>query len=137
MLIIFPHGSGPLIHAFHNFLDRVLFKGMKQTTAFVVVAKLAIDQLLFAPLFTSLYFYARALAEDRSISNTTESLKKELPGIMHKNWSVWVPANFVNYLFVPLNLRVLFGSVISFFWNAYLIARASRSSNASIPSETE
>lgn len=121
--------SGPLIHAFHNFLDRVVFKGMKQTSAFVVVAKLAIDQLLFAPLFTSLYFYVRAMTEDRSISSTTETLKKDLAGIMRKNWSVWVPANFVNYLLVPLNLRVLFGSVVAFFWNAYLISRASRSSH--------
>lgn len=109
---------------------------MKQTSAFVVVAKLAIDQLLFAPLFTSLYFYARALTEDRSISATTKSLKKDLPGIMRKNWSVWVPANFVNYLFIPLNLRVLFGSLISFFWNSYLIARASSSSNALSASES-
>lgn len=50
----------------------------------------------------------------------------ELAGIMRSNWSVWVPANFINYLLIPLELRVLFGSVVAFFWNAYLIARASQ-----------
>ncbi|CDF37142.1 unnamed protein product [Chondrus crispus] len=117
---------GPLIHAFHNFLDKVIFKGRNQSSAAVVIGKLAIDQLLFAPIFTSLYFYVQGLFEDRGIAVTTQKLKKELPGIMRSNWSVWVPANFLNYLFIPLELRVLFGSVISFFWNAYLISRASR-----------
>lgn len=117
---------GPLIHTFHNFLDKVVFKGRNQSSPAVVVGKLVIDQFLFAPLFTSLYFYVRGLAEDRGLAVTTQKLRKELPDIMRSNWSVWVPANFINYLFVPLELRVLFGSVVSFFWNAYLISRASR-----------
>lgn len=115
-----------MIHAFHTFLDKVVFKGKKQTSPWVVVGKLAIDQLLFAPLFTSLYFYVRGLSEDRSLAITTAQLKEELGGIMQKNWTLWVPANFINYLVIPLELRVLFGSVVAFFWNAYLISQASR-----------
>lgn len=92
----------------------------------VVIGKLAIDQILFAPMFTSLYFYVKGLAEDKDLGTTTDKLKKELVGIMKSNWSVWVPANFVNYLLIPLELRVLFGSVVAFFWNAYLISKVSR-----------
>ncbi|PXF48434.1 Peroxisomal membrane protein 2 [Gracilariopsis chorda] len=117
---------GPLIHAFHNFLDKVVFKGAKQTSPTVVLGKLIIDQFIFAPIFTSLYFYFRALSEDRSVATTTKRLKSELLGIMKKNWSLWVPANFINYMVIPLELRVLFGSVVAFFWNAYLISQASR-----------
>lgn len=121
---------GPAIHLFHNFLDRVVFRGMKQSSPLVVIGKLAIDQLLFAPVFTSLYFYLRGFAEDRSIASTTDKLKRDLATIMRNNWSLWVPANFINYLLVPLELRVLFGSVIAFFWNAYLISRVSTSIDA-------
>lgn len=117
---------GPLIHAFHNFLDKIVFKGAKQTSPIVVLGKLVIDQFIFAPIFTSLYFYLRGLSEDRSLATTTKRLKSELLGIMKKNWSLWVPANFINYLVIPLELRVLFGSVVAFFWNAYLISQATR-----------
>lgn len=114
---------GPLIHAFHNFLDKIVFKGMKQSRPVVILGKLALDQLIFAPIFTSLYFYVRALCQDQSIIHTTRKLKKDMPAIMRNNWTVWVPANFINYLLVPLELRVLFGSFVAFFWNAYLISQ--------------
>ncbi|CAN8062988.1 unnamed protein product [Agarophyton chilense] len=116
---------GPLVHAFHNFLDNVLFKGANQTSAPVVAAKLLLDQFVFAPMFTSLYFYVRGLSEDRSLSCTTKRLRKDLFQIMKSNWALWLPANLVNYLFVPLQLRVLFASLVALFWNAHLISKAS------------
>ena len=91
-----------------------------------MISKLLIDQFIFAPFFTSLYFYVRGLSNDKGIGTTSKQLKRELVGIMKGNWSVWIPANLVNYSVVPLQLRVLFGSVIGVFWNAYVIVKASR-----------
>lgn len=85
-----------------------------------------IDQFLFAPLFTALYYYVRGLAQDRSIGTTTKQLRRDLPGIMKKNWSVWIPVNLINYSVVPLQQRVLFGSLVGVFWNAYVIVRAAQ-----------
>lgn len=116
--------SGPLIHFFHAFLESVVFKGRRQSSLSVVTGKMMIDQFLFSPIFTVLYFYMRALAEDQSLTTTTTMLKRELLSIMKSSWTVWIPANFLNYLLIPVDLRVLFGSVIGLFWNAYLIARA-------------
>lgn len=117
-------GSGPLVHFFHDFLETVVFKGKRQSSVPVVVGKMAMDQFLFSPIFTVLYFYLRALADDQSLAATTTLLKRDLLGIMKSSWMVWIPANFLNYLLIPVDLRVLFGNLVGFFWNAYLIARA-------------
>lgn len=114
---------GPLIHFFHTLLDRVIFRHSNQSSVRVILSKLLLDQFLFAPAFTALYFYLRGLAEDRALDATTRKLRVELPGILRKNWSVWIPANLINYWLVPLELRVLYGSCVAVFWNAYLIAR--------------
>lgn len=117
--------SGPLIHGFHTVLDGWLFAGQDQSKVAVIIGKLVVDQLLFAPLLTALYLYSRALTEDRGIRSVTNKLRTELPKLVASGWAVWIPANFVNYGLVPLHLRVLFGSSVAFFWNAYLNARVS------------
>lgn len=116
---------GPVIHYFHSFLENYVFRGRNQSSPRIVFSKLFIDQFLFAPLFTAVYFYFCALAEDSYISDTTKKIQRELWSIMRSNWAVWIPANFVSYYFVPFDLRVLFGSIIGLFWNAYLIAAVS------------
>ncbi len=113
---------GPVIHYFHSFLDNTVFAGRDQTSAKAVVGKLFIDQFIFSPAFTALYFYFSGLSEDESLSSITKRLRNDLLKIMQSNWAVWIPANFVSYYCVPLDLRVLFGNVVGLFWNAYLIS---------------
>lgn len=107
-------------------LDRVLFKSRAPGSLKTVAGKVMVDQIIFAPFLTMLYFYLRALAEDRSLLRTTRELRREMGGIMTRSWMVWIPANIVNYGLVPLELRALFGSVVALFWNAFVISRAAR-----------
>ena len=118
---------GPILHYFHTFLDKVVFRGANQQSIPVIIAKVILDQALFAPAFTALYFYVQALMHDRSLKHTTRKLQDELLPIMKSNWSVWIPANVVGYAFVPLRLRVLWGNIVSIFWTAYLISQVSTS----------
>lgn len=113
---------GPVVHAFHTFLDKVVFVHSEHTSPRIVLLKLVIDQLLFAPLFTALYLYFIALFNDQGVNETTRNLRRDLPHIMRSNWAVWLPANLISYAAIPLELRVLFGNIVGFFWNAYLIA---------------
>jgi hypothetical protein len=36
------------------------------------------------------------------------------------NWCVWIPAQMINFGFVPLQFQVLFNNALGLFWNAYL-----------------
>lgn len=115
---------GPFVHAFHNFLDRVLFANVSnQNSVLVVLGKLAIDQLLFAPAFTSAYLYLQGMLRDVPIHVTSRKLEKELPAILCSNWLVWVPANLFGYACVPLELRVAWGSIVGVAWTTFLIAK--------------
>ena len=121
---------GPVLHYFHTFLDKVIFSRFNQNSALVVLAKLIIDQALFAPLFTSLYFYLIVLMKDEKLKSTTRKLQYELWPIMKSNWTVWIPANFIGYYLVPLELRVLWNNIVGLFWTAYLIGRVADGSQA-------
>jgi hypothetical protein len=36
------------------------------------------------------------------------------------NYSVWVPAQFLNFKFVPPGFQVLFSNFVGFGWNIYM-----------------
>lgn len=110
------------MHWFHAFLDGTVFNGLDQAAPHVVAGKLFLDQFLFAPVFTALYFLFDGLSDDQPPADIVAKLRRDLADVMRSNWAVWIPANFVSYYAVPLDLRVLFGSVIGVFWNAYLIS---------------
>jgi len=119
---------GPLVHWFHTFLDKVVFRRANQKSKIVVIAKVLLDQLIFAPVFISLYFYLSGIMSEKKISDISKSIRKDLWGIMKGNWGVWVPTNVIGYGLIPLNLRVLWGNVINIFWTAYLITKVNKKS---------
>eukprot|EP00871_Galdieria_phlegrea_P004276 jgi/Galph1/484/GphlegSOOS_G5244.1 len=117
----------PLIHYFHTILDKLIFRNARQTSPFVVLAKVLLDQFVFSPPFTALYYYVTALVNDEPIRPTSQKIRSELLGVMKRSWSLWIPVNVINYALVPLELRVLFSNIIDVFWTAYLISTVSHS----------
>ena len=128
---------GPLVHYFHTFLDRVVFaRVMDQSRAPVVIGKVLIDQFLFAPPFTALYFYVIGLLEDKSLRDVTRKVRRELLDVMKSNWLIWIPANLIGYYAIPLELRVLWGNVVGILWTAILIAKVRRTGSTPAVTDT-
>lgn len=83
--------------------------------------RVAFDQLLFAPAIISTLFTGNMLLQgERDWNVIINKLKNDLPGTLLYNYSVWVPAQLINFRFVPPQLRVLWANFIGFFWNIYL-----------------
>ena len=40
--------------------------------------------------------------------------------VVKLNWSIWTPAQFINFYYVPVLYRTIFTRIISFFWNIAL-----------------
>ncbi|GJQ14213.1 hypothetical protein GpartN1_g6004.t1 [Galdieria partita] len=118
----------PLVHYFHTFLDKCLFRNTKQTSPAVIVAKVILDQFIFSPPFTALYYYVTALMRDEPLKPVSQKIRRELFAVMKKSWLLWIPVNAINYALVPLELRVLFANIIDVFWTAYLISTVSSKS---------
>ena len=47
-------------------------------------------------------------------------LKRDLFPAIKANWALWIPAQFINFRFVPPNLTVLSANVTALVWNTYM-----------------
>ena len=77
------------------------------------------DQLVFAPCFVPSFFAAVMLLDGKP-HLIKQKLSAEWFPTMLTNYTVWVPAMFVNFLFVPPSHQVLFSNGVGFGWNIYI-----------------
>jgi hypothetical protein len=47
-------------------------------------------------------------------------LERDLVPAIKVNWSLWVPAQYINFKFVPPNLRILAVNITALIWNIYM-----------------
>lgn len=106
---------GPVLHYWYGFLSR-RFIG---ASLFSTVQRVALDQLFFAPLFIPAFF-SIILILDGKPELIVDKLKSDWASTMVTNYSVWIPAMFLNFKFVPPTLQVLFSNGVGFGWNIYL-----------------
>lgn len=106
---------GPTLHFWYGFLARN-FVG---SSLFSTIQRLAMDQLVFAPMFIPAFF-SIILILDGKPEMIVDKLRADWASTMITNYSVWVPAMFLNFKFVPPTLQVLFSNAVGFGWNIYL-----------------
>ncbi|KAJ8122290.1 hypothetical protein ONZ43_g1481 [Nemania bipapillata] len=82
-----------------------------------MLARVACDQLLFAPTFIGVFLSSMAVLEG---SSPKEKLEKSYWPALETNWMIWPFVQMVNFKFVPLHHRVLAVNVVSIGWNCYL-----------------
>ena len=123
--------TGPFIHMWYTFLNMV---GDKMTERFGNVSKLKmtvtqvfLDQTLGTFVFFPLYIYVYDMFDSvirlnrlPSLSQATEKCRKHIWGIILTQYRVFPISNMINFGLVPYELRVLFTSTVSLFWNIYL-----------------
>ncbi|CCI43018.1 unnamed protein product [Albugo candida] len=105
----------PILHHWYLFLSRNFAGAGKQAIA----KRLILDQFLFAPSFLPIFF-TMLLTLEGKFDKVASKLHQEWWPTIKTNWIVWIPAQLINFGFVPGNLQVLFANVVGLFWNAYL-----------------
>merc|ERR1712232_141855 len=109
-------------HYFYKFLDSKL----PGTRLLTVTKKVFIDQLLWNPIFGSLFFgYINAL-EGKSFKEYQQKIYNDLPTAVIGSWAVWVPAHTINFAFVPPAQRLLYINTIQIGYNVFLSFLANR-----------
>jgi Mpv17 / PMP22 family len=106
---------GPVLHFWYGFLARQFVGASLLST----IQRVALDQLIFAPLFIP-SFFSIILILDGKPEMIVNKIKTDWASTMITNYSVWVPAMFLNFKFVPPTLQVLFSNGVGFGWNIYL-----------------
>ncbi|KAM7206734.1 Mpv17 / PMP22 family domain containing protein [Rhypophila sp. PSN 637] len=106
---------GPAATTWFRILQkRVNFPGSPNKT---MLARVALDQGVFAPTFIGIFLSSMAVLEG---SSPREKLDKSYRECLTTNYMIWPFVQMVNFKLVPLEHRVLFVNVISLGWNCYL-----------------
>mmetsp|Transcript_15182 Transcript_15182/g.32563 ORF Transcript_15182/g.32563 Transcript_15182/m.32563 type:complete len:195 (-) Transcript_15182:585-1169(-) len=109
---------GPIGHYWYGFLDKSVMTAAP-TSAAAVATKTAIDQVLWAPIFTSVFF-GTMKALDNKTDEIVPEIENKLWPTMKVNWTVWPLAHVINFRFIPSSQRILYINVIQVGYNAFL-----------------
>lgn len=82
-----------------------------------ILARVAVDQCVFAPTNLFIFLNTMALLEG---TDPQKKLQTTYKPVLQTNFMVWPWVQFVNFKFVPLEMRVLLVNVVSLGWNCYL-----------------
>jgi protein Mpv17 len=107
---------GPSGHYFYGFLDRLIAgKGVAQ-----VVSKVAIDQVLWAPIFTAVFFVYLGATEGKSRQQIVDKVKKDTWTGVTTSWKFWPIAHTINFALVPTQHRLLYINTLQVGYNVIL-----------------
>lgn len=105
-------------HYWHKWLDCSCFP--REPTAWKTVgSKIALDQMIFTPLMTGLFF-AFLKAVEGQPHMILPFISEKLGSTLLVGYTVWPAVNIITFRYIPQDLRILFGSAIGLFWSIYL-----------------
>ena len=77
-----------------------------------VLAKVALDQALFAPTFLCVFVTAVSTLQGLGLDDIRKNLSKNYTDIVLTNWKIWPATQLVNFYFVPFQHRILVRAAI-------------------------
>ncbi|MED6211761.1 hypothetical protein PIB30_076734 [Stylosanthes scabra] len=120
------HGS--LSHYYYQFCE-VLFPFQDW---WVVPAKVAFDQTVWAAIWNSIYFVVLGLLRFESINNIYGELKSTFWPMLTAGWKLWPFAHLITYGVIPLEQRLLWVDCVELIWVTILSTYSNEKSEARI-----
>lgn len=112
-----PGTAAPWMHAL---LRRIPMDAARIRAWKIIGFKLAMDTIIFDPLYLSLFFTATSVMEGRRLAEVGEKLRMDLGKTWLVDIAVWTPIQTVNFRFVPVLYQALVVQSCNIGWNAYL-----------------
>lgn len=82
--------------------------------------QVVIDQVLWAPIFTIIFFTWLGATSGASPNEIVTKIKNDLVKGVVGSWTVWPLAHTINFRFVPTEQRLLYINSIQIFYNVFL-----------------
>ncbi|KAI5917254.1 hypothetical protein F4810DRAFT_64902 [Camillea tinctor] len=105
---------GPAATTWYGILQRHVVLRNKNAE---MLARVAADQLLFAPTFIGVFLGSMAVLEG---SPPQDKLERSYLPALQTNYLIWPFVQMANFKLVPLEHRVLVVNLVSIGWNCYL-----------------
>ncbi|KAI8801368.1 hypothetical protein BJ742DRAFT_34558 [Cladochytrium replicatum] len=109
--------AGPSCAAWYRFLEKYVVTRSRGST---LIARVAMDQLVFAPTFIATFFTVMGFLERRPWPSIRDGLVQTFPNALINNYKVWPAVQLANFMLVPLNYRLLVVNTVATGWNSYL-----------------
>ncbi|KAJ6601635.1 hypothetical protein B0H10DRAFT_361420 [Mycena sp. CBHHK59/15] len=106
---------GPALTKWYQLLNRIHFKNPTRG----IIYRVWLDQCVLTPGAVIVFFGSMALLEGKPHEAVPRIGAGYIPTLL-RNWAVFVPAQIINFAFVPPHLRFVVVSVVGLFWNTYL-----------------
>jgi protein Mpv17 len=107
---------GPSGHYFYNWLD----KQIEGTEAKHVAMKVAFDQLVWCPIFMTVFFTYLGLVNGDSVATIVAKVKSDLLSACQGSWKVWPIVHAVNFKFISTKHRLVFINAVQIAFNMFL-----------------
>lgn len=118
--------AAPLLGNWYKFLDKNIHLSNPFKT---LIARVALDQFLFAPGFIALFFSAQGALEGKNMTQIKEKLDDGYPQALLNNYKLWPAVQFFNFYVTPLNHRLMVTNIVALGWNTYLSTANQKSSS--------
>jgi hypothetical protein len=87
----------------------------------VAPLKVLLDQGLHHPFIYFPVFYSmKAFVEGKPMTTAWDKYRTEIRDSCQALWKIWVPAQAINFAFVPRHMRIPFVAAVSFGWTVVL-----------------
>ncbi|BDA41984.1 probable protein SYM1 [Coccomyxa sp. Obi] len=120
----------PIADAWFTFLEQAVYPETPASMQ-AVLAKMALDQCIMAPLFLLLFFFATKTLEGQP-HKLLETIREKYLKTVLIGYIIWPLAHIINFKFVPNNLRILYVNIVQVGWNV-ILCRLSSTSAARLP----
>jgi len=107
---------GPSGHFFYNWLDSKI----PGTAGKDIAMKVAIDQILWCPVFMTVFFTYLGLVNGDSLATIGSKIKNDLFSACQGSWKVWPIVHAVNFKFISSKHRLVFINGVQVAFNMFL-----------------
>ena len=114
---------GPSGHYFYNWLDSKI----TGTDAKDVALKVGIDQILWCPLFMTVFFTYLGLVNGDGFAAIGKKIQTDLFSAVQGSWKVWPLVHAVNFKFISNKHRLVFINSVQIAFNMFLSLIGSKS----------
>ncbi|KAI0271250.1 hypothetical protein BC834DRAFT_858453 [Gloeopeniophorella convolvens] len=113
---------GASVTAWMRFLGKIQFASPVKTA----LARTGLDQAIMQPTIVGMFFTAMPLLEGEGVAGVKQRVEKAYFPTLVRSWGVYIPAQLVNYFFIPPHLRLPIVGLVTLSWNTYLSALNAR-----------
>eukprot|EP00931_Biecheleriopsis_adriatica_P061983 TRINITY_DN37308_c0_g2_i1.p1 TRINITY_DN37308_c0_g2~~TRINITY_DN37308_c0_g2_i1.p1 ORF type:complete len:220 (+),score=29.13 TRINITY_DN37308_c0_g2_i1:83-742(+) len=108
-------------HVHYNFLEWLVVQRMAVSTAAVPFVKAFIEQFVYWSYLSNAYYHG-VLGALQGFSPTEiyDRIADTLWDTLKAQWAFWIPAQLINFKFVPVRHQLNFVLVVSLAWTTFL-----------------